>query len=190
MGIKTALKDITSSYAKDYKDICERSREERIKSLEPGATLPKTGVLYGEDARQSFKVKADTHRAKANELINTELAKLNESMTAAPTTEAVNTLQLLKMRSNVTAADINNLMGRYGDNTQVYDTLLDIAAQHGIREYAYTRNPIRERAEKLNDLKSSINNNLRLERAERGYATDGFISFLNAAIDDALPGEE
>lgn len=189
MGTKTQLKAITKDYADDFKRISERSREERLKTLEPGAKIPASGVLYGDRAKADFKVKADGYRTRANEIIDRELKVLNDKMTAAPSTEAVNTIQLLKMRKNLTEADINPLMERYGDNIQVYDTLRDIAAQHDINSYRLEQNPLRAKAEKLTDLRTSINNNLRVERAERGYASDGFISFLNATIDDALPEE-
>ena len=189
MSINTQLKAITKGYADDFKAISERSREERLKDLAPGSSIPASGKLYGDKAKNDFKVKADTYRARANEVIDKEPKSRNDKMTAAPSTEAVNTIQLLKMRNNLTEADINPLMKRYGDNTQVYDTLRDIAAQHGIHGYHLEENPLRVKANKLSDLKNSINNNLRVERAERGYASDGFISFLNATIDDALPEE-
>lgn len=189
MSINTELKAITTRYTDKYKNICERSREERIKSLQPGAALPAHGKLYGDEAREQFRKEADACRVQAASIIENELKALNDKMTAAPSIEAVNTIQLLKMRSNVTAADINSLMQRYGDNSQVYDTLIDIAGQHNLNEYKFESNPLRVKANKLNDLRSSIEKNLRLERAERGYASEGFISFLNAAIDDALPEE-
>lgn len=187
MGIKDELKAITNRYADDYKAICESSREERIKNLKVGDPMPAKGILYGDAARADFKKKADSYRVQATSIIGNELKRLNDKMTAAPSTEAVNTIQLLKMRSNVTQGDIDALMKRYGDNAQVYDTLIDIAGQHNIRDYKYESNPVRAKVEKLSNIKTSINNNLRIERAERGYASEGFVAFLNAAIDDALP---
>lgn len=189
MSKNKELKEITRAYAKDFKDICERSREERIKSLQPGDPVPKEGVLYGDDARERFKIKAAEHRAKAISIVDGELAKLQDEMTAAPSTEAVSTLTLLKMRSKLTAEDLRPIMERYGGNNQVYDTLRDIAAQHDIRDYAFETNPLRIHAEKLNNLKSSLNNDLRIEWAEKGRASDGFMGFLDAVIDDALPNE-
>lgn len=187
MGIKDELKAITNRYADEYEAICESSREEHIKNLKVGAPTPAKGILYGDAAKAKFKKKADSYRVQATSIIGNELKRLNDKMTAAPSTEAVNTIQLLKMRSNVTQGDIDALMKRYGDNAQVYDTLRDIAAQHNIRDYAFESNPLREQVEKLNVLKSNLNNNLRIERAERGYASKGFVNFLNAFIDDAFP---
>lgn len=187
MSKNTELKAITKEYAKDFRIICEKSKEERIKSLQPGDPMPRAGVLYGDDARERFKARAAEHRTKALSIVDGELAKLNDKMTAAPSTDAVNTLTLLKMRSKITPEDLRPIMERYGDNNQVYDTLRDIAAQHNIRDYAFETNPLRAQAEKLNGLKSSLNNNLRIDRAEKGYANDGFMSFLDAVIDDALP---
>lgn len=189
MSIKDELKAITNRYVDDFNVICERSREERLKTLQPGARVPAQGKLYGDDARNEFKRKADAHRVQAMSIIGNELRALNEKMTAAPSTDAVNTIQLLKMRSNITPEDINVLMMRYGDNSQVRDTLVDIAGQHDIKDYKFESNPIRVKAEKLKDLNNSINNSLRLESAERGHASAGFVSFLNAAIDDAFPDE-
>lgn len=189
MSKNTELKAITKEYAKDFRNICERSKEERIKSLQPGDPLPKSGVLYGDDARERFMARAAEHREKALSIVDSELAKIQDELTKAPSTDAVNTLTLLKMRNKVTSEDLRPIMEKYGDNNQVYDTLRDIAAQHNIRDYAYESNPLREQAEKLNGLKSSLNNNLRIDRAEKGYATDGFMSLLDAIIDDALPNE-
>ena len=189
MSKNKELKAITSAYAKDFKNICERSREERLKSLQPGDPMPREGVLYGDDARERFMTRAAAHRAKALSIVDGELAKLKDEMTKAPSTDAVNTLTLLKMRNKITPEDLRPIMERYGDNNQVYDTLRDIAAQHEIRDYAFESNPLRVKAEKLNGLKSSLNNNLRIDRAEKGYANDGFMSFLDAVIDDALPEE-
>lgn len=187
MSKNKELKAITREYAKDFKNMCERSKEERIKSLQPGDPLPKSGVLYGDDARERFNAKAAEHRAKALSIVDSELGKIQDKMTAAPSTEAVNTLMLLKMRNKVTPDDLGPIMERYGSNNQVYDTLRDIAAQHNIRDYAFDSNPLRVQAEKLDGLKSSLNNNLRIDRAEKGYASDSFMAFLDAVIDDALP---
>ena len=187
MSLKSELKAITKGYADDYKAICEASREECIKSLKPGSRMPATGVLHGEEARAKFRAKADSHRKEAVRIIDNELRILDNKMSAAPSTEAVNSLQVLKMRKKVTANEIESLMMRYGDNSLVHDALCDIAADHDIRTYAVADNPVRVKAEKLNDLKQNITTSLRLEQAERGHATDGFISFLDAAIDDAIP---
>lgn len=187
MSKNTELKAITKEYAKDFKNMCERSKEDHIKSLQPGDPMPREGVLYGDAAKERFNARAAEHRTKALSIVDSELAKIQEEMTKAPSTDAVNTLTLLKMRNKVTPEDLRPIMERYGSNNQVYDTLRDIAAQHNIRDYAFESNPLRVQAEKLNGLKSSLNNNLRIDRAQKGYASDSFMSFLDAVIDDALP---
>lgn len=189
MSIKDELKAITNEYAKNYKEICEASRDDYMKSLNPGSPTPARDVLYGDEARAKFGKKADSHRAKAIMIIGNELRSLNEKMSAAPSTEAVNALKVLKMRKTVKADEVESLMMRYGDNSLVHDTLCEIAAEHDIGKYAYADNPLRVKAEKLNDLRHSITNNLNLASAEKGHASDGFIAFLNATIDDALPDE-
>ena len=187
MSINKELKAITGKYVEDYKTICNRSREERIKQLRPGEPIPKESTLYGDRAKADFKELADSHRAKANEILERELKAVNDKLTEAPSTEAVNSMQLLKMRDRVTLDEINGLMIRYGDNNQIYDTLKDVARQHGINEYAFDRNPLRVRAEMLSDLQHNINSSLTVNKAERGYATEAFISLINASIDDACP---
>lgn len=185
------LKEITGNYKDDFKRICDLSREKRLKELKPGERIPEKGFIYGDEAKDQFRTKAEQYRNKAIDLIDAEINVYRDKLTDAPSTEALNSVQLMALREKVTKDDINDLIERYGDNPMVFDTIKDLAKQKGIiSESEFIDHPLRQKIDAMENVRKHINRSLTFYEAERGHATDGFIAFLDSEIDGAFDPEE
>ena len=184
MAKNEELKKILREYGNAYKFACDNSRDTLIDTLKPGSRLPEEGKIYGDAFRDQFKKDAAVHRDRALKIVDGEIKAINAKLTAAPSTDAVNSIMMLRMKQHVTRADIDRLMSVYGSNPLAYDTLRDVAYDNGIRDLP--ENPLTVKAERLTDVRSSIEKTLNIHQAEAGHASDGFLAMMDAVIDDAL----
>ena len=179
------LKAIYKEYADTFNRASENSRAAYIAKLAPGSTLPPTGKLYGDDARNEFSAKCSDLAHQAADIIDDELKGLNEQLTKEPTPEAVNACTLLSLRKSTDAAEYRRLMDKYADNVQTCDTIRKLAKDNGILDLPY--NPITERAERLEDLKNHIFFTMNTRKAEDGNTSAGHAELFNAQIDELIP---
>ena len=185
------LKEITSNYRNDFEKICILSREKRLKELKPGERIPEKGILYGDEAKDQFRTKAEQYRNKAIDLIDAEINVYRDKLTEAPSTEALNSVQLMALREKVTKDNIDDLIERYGDNPMVFDTIKDLAKQKGIiSESEFIEHPLRLKIDAMENVRRDINRSFNIYDAERGFATEGFIALLDSEIDGAFEPEE
>lgn len=181
----TELKKIYKEYADAFSKASENSRAEYIAHLAPGSTLPPTGKLYGEDARNEFNAKCTDLAHKASKIIDGELTKLNAELTKEPTPEAVNVCTLLSLRKSTDATEYMRLMEKYSDNVQTCDTIRKIAKDNGI--LSIPASPIRERAENLEYFKNHLYFKMTSKDAEDGNTSPVSIKLFNAQIDKLIP---
>lgn len=182
------LKSILSQFVDAYRIVCENSRNEYMKTLAPGAQIPKEGVIYGEDFKKEFDSMCAGYRNKALEIVEKKLSELRDKATEAPSTEAVNSIALLNMRKDITEDEIDNLLTRYGDNAQVWKTLVSIAKEHDIYTFREI-NDLDEKVQTLVDLEKNLEKTLSVMSALAGHATESFMSLIAMDIDEAFPIE-
>lgn len=178
------LKKIMSDFNESYKLVCAQSRDEYIKTLKPGSPLPTEGTIYTENRKSQFSEECNKYRAKAHEIINAHIDELKRKETDAPSTEAVNTITLLKLRDNVSEKEISELLERYGDNPQAYRAINSIAFSHDIKSFG--DHPISESLENLEALSSGID---KVIAPWNKNISDGYIAMFNLQIDSAFPEE-
>ena len=188
MGINQELKDITKKYNECFRIVSEKSRSAYVNTLPPGATIPKGGKIFDQESRAFFEDRCQEFRSAADNLIGSRLSDLKKMATDAPSTEAVNTISLLNMRKNISESEISDLLARYGDNIQAYNTIVSIAKEHNI--HTFSEHGVSVAITKLEDLQRSVDNALTVHNAEEGRATDGFMSMLQMQIDDVIPDNE
>ena len=185
MAKNEELKQILRGYASAYKWACDNSRDTLIDTMKPGTPLPQEGRIYGDAFRDQFKKDAAGYRDRALKIVDDEIKAINAKLTAAPSTDAVNSIMMLRMKQNITRADIDRLVSAYGSNPLAYDTIRSIAFESGIRDLP--DNPLTIKAERLADVRSSIEKTMTIHQAEAGHIGDGFFSMaIDPAIDDAL----
>lgn len=182
------LKSILSQFVDAYRIVCENSRNAYMKTLAPGAQIPKEGMIYGEDFKDEFDSMCAGYRNKALEIVEKKLSELRDKTTEAPSTEAVNSIALLNMRKDITEDEIDNLLTRYGDNAQVWKTLVSIAKEHDIYTFREL-NDLDEKVQTLVDLEKNLEKTLSVMSALAGHATESFMSLIAMDIDKAFPIE-
>lgn len=181
--VNSELKKIVKNYYEDYDRFCKMSREERLKDLRPGEPAPKANTIYGNH-RTAFDDKAADYRAKAMAIIDSEMKATNKKLAAAPSTDAVNAITLLKMRDNVSREAVSNLLDAYGDNVQAFDTIRDIAKQKGIA--TLREHPMRVQMENIEAARSNLYRALNADDTARGHNSAAFVQLINSSIDAAF----
>lgn len=184
--INKDLKTITSQFKDAYRISCDSSRNAYMRTLAPGSPVPKEGIIYGDDYRREFESMCAGYQDRAQTILKDALEDLVKIETEAPSTEAVNSITLLKMRDDITEKEIDNLLTKYGDNPQAWRALVSIARDHKIR--TFPDHPVYTEIENIENLGANIEKTLTLRSAEQGHA-EGYISFLDAMIDGAFPTE-
>lgn len=179
------MKKVFSDYADIYGKLCESSRNDYIKKLAPGSSLPKAGILYGDDAAATFSAKCTELRQQGNAIIDDEMNAINDKLTAAPTAEAVNACTLLSLRKSKDAEEYRALLKKYGDNVQTGDTIRAIAKQNNV--LSLPDDPIKEKAEALESLRGTIYRDITPRNAAQGNTSPGHIAVFNMIIDEAIP---
>ena len=179
------LKKIIRDYQEGYNLACAASRDAYMKTLAPGATVPKAGRIYRQTEKDDFRSKCNGYKALANAALDGLLSSLGDTVTAAPSTDAVNAITLLSLQKNAGKKDIARLLDAYGKNVQAYKTIVSIAHERGIDEYP-RMHPEEATLENIEKLRDTLNSALTLENAEAGRA-GGFMSMVAAEIDEALP---
>lgn len=176
------LKQIINDYRKAYETIKEINYAQYKAELKPGQTV-QSNINFSSDNVDRLKEKAAACREKAQDVIKPLLDRIDREITDAPSTEATNTIQLLALRSNITEADVENLMKRYGDNIQAYKAIRDIAKGKEID--IYKPHPAEEERDRVNNLLHNFQKNPEGYNDSKSGVT--YISFMEADIDNTFP---
>ena len=123
------IRGIMTNFNKRKNEILENNRTDFIKAMGIGAVMPSSVKLndhYREEATKLLKNTREQLSAIMTPLINDVL----NTITEAPTEEAVRMIDVVRGRTNISADEIDYLMNRYGNNVQVYNALHDIAKSH------------------------------------------------------------
>ena len=174
-----AIKGHMNSFISTKDSIVEKNRREYLASLGPGAQIPSYIKLSPENSERMNNA-LNTLKQGVTEIITSCIDTVAKSITAAPSTEALNTIQMLALRKNVTVDDIYSLIDKYGDNVQVHKTIRDIAEQHNI--YINKSNE-EEQYENLVNLQGVFD---RMSLYKVDSYTRGYMSMVNIDVDNAL----
>ena len=190
-ALNQKLKGLADEYRQEYNRLHKASYDHYLKGMKPGEVIPANKAFYDQVYEGTFYTVCTDLKEKASGLIAGALKDLKTKANAAPTPEALATVQMVAMRKNITERDINRLMEAYGDNPITYTTLKDIAAQHDI--HSYSDSPVDGLFEQLNELE---NLQAQVERAFSPYnANQGETHIMTAAeafktgVDYAVPAE-
>lgn len=182
------LKNILDKFAKDYQTTAEASRVAFMQSAKGGDMIPAPGHIYGNDYKARFEDRCRGYQTEAETVLTNIIADARAKATEAPSAEAVRVVQMLQLREELTADEVNNLLSAYGSNAQAYKAIASVAASKGVHVPLC---PIDEELEALKDLQRQMANTLTLASAQGGHATDSFLSFFKTMnVDTALPTEK
>lgn len=185
--INSELKALVAAFRNSYQEHCKRSRDAYMGTLHAGAAIPPADHLYPGDEKTEFENECVGFRQKANDIISSALEDISVKKSEAPTPEAVSVLQLLSLRKgSISGEEIQNLADRYGDNYQVCKTLVSIALEHDLNEFAFATIGLDDKEENIENLGKQLNNNLTISTA-MSRNTDAYWALVNMYIDQAFP---
>lgn len=180
------LKSVMSQFRDAYKSMSDASRLEYIKTLAPGASVPEEGRIYGDDKRAEFESLCQGYRAKVNDIIQGAIKDLKTKVTESPSSDAVNTITLLNLRTDITPEEIEDLISRYGDNVQAYKAITSVAIEKGVKGFD-TVHPVEIEIRDAEDLESAIERSLNIASATSGHTSDAFLDMIDLQIDNVFP---
>ena len=133
MGINNTLKTLKVKMDDSFSKHAADSRAEYIKQLPAGSPIPKANKIYGSEYLDAFRKEAEDIRSQAMSAITEERERLSKQQTAAPSDEAVRAISLLKLRTNLTPDDINNMLAAYGSNYSAHKAIVSVASDAGVK---------------------------------------------------------
>lgn len=180
------LKALIDEFNQDFKISSEASRSEVLKSLRGGEKAPESGKIYGDSNREEFNSRAAEYRAKASELVQKEIDKVNDAMTEAPSDDAVRALTVVGMRDNVSREEFEALFNKYGDNYQSAKTIINLASKQKV---FFDNVPLEQKLNDLERLGTSLRSSLTLKSAEDHADSPLYTALQVGTIDSILPEE-
>lgn len=182
--IKNELKTIVHAFADNYKSAAQRSWEEQVKRLGPGTTSPQLGRFFTVEERGKFDDFAAGQREKLRRAVSGVSAEIDKMRTEAPSSEAVNAITMLGMRSSISEDELYAAADRYGSNYMAYKAIRDIGAKNKIFI------PEKHAADRMADGLSSVDRiaaDMITSTAENGRWSAGYLAMVDMTIDDAFP---
>lgn len=148
------LKELSRRFSTAYNMAVQNSEAAYKRALAPGQTFQQKKGFYRNEDKAAFCDQCEGFRKQAHDLLDDVTKKLIDEATAAPSPEAVATIQLLQTRKNVSADEIDHLMTKYIDNVQTYKALKELAEDKGY--FDFKKHPSECQAEAVQILSDSI----------------------------------
>ena len=155
MGINNTLKTLKVKMDDSFSKHAADSRAEYIKQLPAGSPIPKANTIYGSEHLDAFREEAEEIRSQVFGAIAEEREKLSKEMAAAPSSEAVNAISLMKLRTDLTPDDVNNMLSVYGSNYSAHKAITSIANSAGVK-YDYPTHKLDKTADGLDFIASKV----------------------------------
>ncbi|MCR5769387.1 MAG: hypothetical protein K6G45_13045 [Lachnospiraceae bacterium] len=184
--LNAGLKEISNKMKSLYNVIRQSSETEYRDSLKPYEMFKPQEGFYSEKHRQEYCDRVNELKAQARDLLADYSEELTKEYTKSPTAEAVNVVNLVNARKEISAEEIDNLMNRYGiDCPMVYNALKEKAIS--MKYLDFRDHPIKTDYDNMEMLQRDIT---RLDG--KSIEQNPVISFaaLNQVIDMAFPCEE
>ena len=124
---KKSIKEELRNLLKNCENISADSRAEYVRSMPSGSLVVPDAYLYTEGAKADIEKATTKARENIKATLDGLYSKISDEVTAPPTQDAVNTIQLLKMRNNISADEFILYANKYGNNALVNSMLSEIA---------------------------------------------------------------
>lgn len=184
MDIKKLKEDLKGIYT-EYNQIFETRREQNYKdvvnNLKPGSRIPSINeVKFDGVTKDYLNNDLEKLRDKGSTIVKNGLAEIKAFKTKAPDQEAVNYINMLKLRSSITESDLDIAMEKYGDNYSCYKALEDISKErHLPMNYKNNADDI----EAVLENSQRRINNMTVRNCDQGEASKGYMAFEILNVD-------
>ena len=182
--INRDLNKLLDSFVAEWENARNKSWNEYITALPAGSRLPAMqDTIVRQEDRAAFLEKAVEYFNKADVLINSGRSMIIDELTKAPSEEAVRTIEMLKLRENISDIELKSLMDKYGDNPQTYNAIRSIAQKQ--ERFIFPENIFDAELNRVDICRD----NLRAFFNATGSKTVGRAYFVKMVIDEAFPAE-
>lgn len=120
--VAEGIKDAITKTIEEYRGAMDNERAFVSAHLQPGQKMPEIKTLTGS-RREAFASRVEGFRMEAMAELQALRDAVDAEVTEPPTDEAIRALRVLKMRDNVSGAEVSAFLRRYGDNYQVRHAL-------------------------------------------------------------------
>jgi len=184
-----AVRGIITKTIAEYKDAMGSERDFVSAHLQPGQRMPEIRTLTGS-RREAFVSRVDGYRDEAMAELQALRDAIDAEVTAPPSDEAIRALTALRMRKNVSEAEMSAFMRRYGDNYQIRQALGDSDLLDG--------SEVESILESVGRLEDDVTRLVDADALLDGRNTIGSLSFssmfipqaMGVAVDDGEGSEE
>lgn len=130
------LKEIVSSYFSEYRAAIEADQRRVLEGLKPGDVMPGVGkrILF-DDTRAKVSGAYTKAVSQANAKLEAFEKGLNKVIAEPPTDEALRAIQAAKLCGNVSEAEIESLMDRYGSCYLARRAIAKLATDSGVYDF-------------------------------------------------------
>lgn len=179
------IKSILQKCAEDFNASAASSQTKAASALRPGETLRPLGrseQFYTNEERDAFADRCSEYRSAALDIIEQEKKHIKSAITAAPSAEDLNALNMFKLSGGVkTAEDYQIFLEQYKDKPACYDTVVAIAAENNVH---LDRHPVTRKLEDLDNLGASIARTI--TKAPRSGISDGSAAFVGMQVEETF----
>lgn len=190
------LKDARKSIKTELRELlknCERisadSRAEYVRNMPQGSLVVPNQYLYTTQAGEEIEKATTKTRENIKAILDDLYLKIADDVTAPPSQDAVNTIQLLKMRSNISEQEFKCYADKYKDNALTVSLLNEIARE---KELNIHIEPSRDMqlAENIEHYKGQLDKYINSYDAKRGgYDIASVCGLEHDCDNDLLRGE-
>lgn len=185
--INKELNKLIGEFKTSYEMLRKISEDKYKSTLKPYETFKPREGFYYDTERQLFNTECERFKEKAHALVDKAALEIIAENTKAPSTEAVNVVNLISARKEVSADEIDQLMTKYGHECpMVYKALHEKAVSLGY--YDFKPHPINEAAENMEVAMRMIDTTFSANCAEHSIVTTP--AALETTIARAFPAEE
>lgn len=184
--MKENVVKVLNKWYEDYKTITESSRNEYMRSMKAGSTIPETGKIYGDYWQKEYEKSTSKFRDEALQVVKLVKNDFTRAVAEAPSEEALRAIQALehldygKVETKMECEAIfDALMEKYGDNYLAHRAIKEKAYEADVT--GYTDNE---------DMKGLMTCKAVEEQIEKAFRvgstmTDGSISMMEMGINNA-----
>lgn len=184
-SIKAELRNLL----KNCENISANSRAEYVRGLPQGSLVVPDQFLYTDDAKAEIEKATTETRENIKVILDNLYSKIGDNLTAPPSQDAVNTIQLLKMRSDISEQEFKRYADKYKDNALMVSSLNEIAREKELNIYIEPSRDMKL-AENIEHYKGQIDKYINSYDAKRGEYDIITVSALESDCDyDLLRGE-
>lgn len=128
-SIKTELRELL----KNCERISADSRAEYVRNMPQGSIVIPDLFIYTDGAKTEIEKATTKARESIKATLDNIYDKVSEEVTAPPSQDAINTIQLLKMRSDISESEFMLYADKYKDNPLANSLLQEIAKEKELK---------------------------------------------------------